>query len=121
AFLAWLNACAEEGGDHRSVPERVRAAVNSAGSRRGLALETKKCYRSWAARYAGFAGDVREIMREETATRFLTSVVEDEDCAFPSDESPSTFHASRHGSRESWVHFPFVSARDRRFAIPVVG
>lgn len=81
-YMAWLNACAEEGGDHRSVPERVRAAVNSAGSRRGLALETKKCYRSWAARYAGFAGDVREIMREETATRFLTSVVEDEDCAY---------------------------------------
>ncbi len=81
-YLAWLNACAEDGGDHRSLPERVRAAVNSAGSRRGLALETKKCYRSWAARYAGFAGDEREIMREETATRFLTSVVDDEDCAY---------------------------------------
>ncbi|MEQ1843121.1 MAG: integron integrase, partial [Verrucomicrobiales bacterium] len=53
-----------------------------AGSRRGLALATKQCYRSWAARYAGFAGDEREIMREETATRFLTSVVDDEDCAY---------------------------------------
>ena len=81
-YLGWLAACSEEGGDHRSLPERVRAAVNSAGSRRGLALETKKCYRSWAARYARFAGDEREIMREETATRFLTSVVDDEDCAY---------------------------------------
>jgi site-specific recombinase XerD len=81
-YLGWLHACAEEGGDHRSLPERVRAAVNSAGSRRGLALETKKCYRSWAARYARFAGDEREVMREETATRFLTSVVDDEDCAY---------------------------------------
>ncbi len=45
-------------------------------------METKKCYRSWAARYARFAGDEREIMREETATRFLTSVVDDEDCAY---------------------------------------
>lgn len=81
-YLNWLKACAEEGGDHRSLPERVRAAVNSAGSRRGLALETKKCYRRWAARYARFAGDEREVMREETATRFLTSVVDDEDCAY---------------------------------------
>jgi hypothetical protein len=82
AFLNWLNACAEEGGDHRSLPERVRAAVNSAGSIRGLALETKKCYRRWLARYARFAGDEHEVMREETATRFLTSVVDDEDCAY---------------------------------------
>jgi len=62
--------------------ETVRAAVNSAGSRRCLALETKKCYRSWVARYARFAGDEREVMREETATRFLTSAVEDKDCAY---------------------------------------
>jgi site-specific recombinase XerD len=81
-YLGWLKACAEQGGDHRSLPERLRAAVNSAGSRRGLAFETKKCYRRWAARYARFAGDEREVMREETATRFLTSVVDDEDCAY---------------------------------------
>lgn len=29
-YLAWLGACAEEGADHRSLPERVRAAVNAA-------------------------------------------------------------------------------------------
>jgi len=56
--------------------------VNSAGSRRGLARRTKQCYGLWAARYAKFAGDEREVMREETATRFLTSVVDDEDCAY---------------------------------------
>lgn len=81
-YLNWLKACAEEGGDHRRLPERLRAAVNSAGSRRGLAFETKKCYRRWAVRYANFAGDERAVMREETATRFLTSVVDDEDCAY---------------------------------------
>lgn len=81
-YLGWLKACSEEGGDHRSLPERVRAAVDAAGSRRGLALETKKCYRRWAARYARFADDEREVMREQTATRFLTSVVDDEDCAY---------------------------------------
>ena len=36
----------------------------------------------WAARYAAFAGGEREVMEVETATRFLTSVVEDEDCAY---------------------------------------
>ena len=55
-YLAWLGACAEEGADHRSLPERVRAAVNAAGARRGLARRTKQCYGAWAARYAVFAG-----------------------------------------------------------------
>src|SRR5690606_38210314 len=81
-YLAWLTACAGEGGDHRSLSERVRAAVNSACARRGLALRTKQCYGSWVARYAAFAGDECKIMREETATGFLTSVVADEDCAY---------------------------------------
>ena len=81
-YLNWLAACAEGGADHRSLPERVRAAVNSAGSRRGLAKRTKECYGAWAARYAVFAGGGREAMQVETATRFLTSVVEDEDCAY---------------------------------------
>ena len=80
-YLKWLEACAEAGADHRSLAERLRAAAHSAGSRRGLALRTKQCYAAWAARYANFAGGEREVMRVETATRFLTSVVEDEDCA----------------------------------------
>ena len=81
-YLNWLGACAEEGADHRSLAERVRAAVRSAGSRRGLARRTKQCYGGWLARYALFAGDEREVLRIETASRFLMSVVEDEDCAY---------------------------------------
>ena len=81
-YLNWLEACVEQGADHRSLAERVRKAVNGAGARRGLARRTKQCYGAWAARYAVFAGDEREIMRVQTATRFLTSVVEDEDCAY---------------------------------------
>lgn len=79
-YLHWLDACAEAEADHRSLPERVRAAVNSAGARRGLALRTKQCFGAWATRYAAFAGAEGEVMKVETATRFLTSVVEDEDC-----------------------------------------
>lgn len=81
-YLDWLAACAEAGADHRSLPERVRAAVRSAGGRRGLARRTKQCYGAWAARYAAFANDERDVMDEKTATRFLNAVVEDEDCAY---------------------------------------
>jgi integron integrase len=81
-YLKWLEACAEAGADHRSLVERVRASVRSAGARRGLALRTKQCYGAWAARYAAFAGNEREVMEVATATRFLTSVVRDEDCAY---------------------------------------
>ncbi|NQX02951.1 integron integrase [bacterium] len=81
-YLNWLGACAEAGADHRGLAERVRTAVHSAGARRGLARRTKQCYGAWAARYAVFAGGEREVMRVETASRFLTSVVADEDCAY---------------------------------------
>ena len=81
-YLSWLGACAEAGADHRSLAERLRTAVHSAGSRRGLARRTKQCYGAWAARYAEFAGDERMAMQVETASRFLTAVVEDEDCAY---------------------------------------
>jgi len=81
-YLNWVSACSEAGADHRSLPERLRSAVHSAGARRGLALRTKQCYGAWAARYAVFAGNDREVMRVGTATRFLTSVVDDEDCAY---------------------------------------
>ena len=81
-YLKWLEACSDGGADHRSLPERLRSAVHSACARRGLAERTKQCYGAWAARYARFAGDEREAMRVQTATRFLTSVVEDEDCAY---------------------------------------
>ena len=81
-YLNWLAACSEAGADHRSLPERLRAAVHSSGARRGLAKRTKQCYGAWAARYAVFAGGERAVMQVETATRFLTSVVDDEDCAY---------------------------------------
>lgn len=81
-YLKWLEACSESGADHRSLPERLRSAVHSSGARRGLAKRTKQSYGAWAARYARFAGTEHEVMQVATATRFLTSVVEDEDCAY---------------------------------------
>jgi hypothetical protein len=62
-YLKWLEACTSEGADHRSLAERLRLAVQSAGSRRGLAARTRQCYGAWAARYAVFAGGEREAMQ----------------------------------------------------------
>ena len=81
-YLNWLSACSETGADHRSLAERVRLAVYSSGARRGLLKRTKQCYGAWAARYARFAGSEQAVMQVETATRYLTAVVEDEDCAY---------------------------------------
>ena len=81
-YLNWLDACAQAQTDHRSLPERLRAAVKSAGARRGHALRTKQCYGLWLARYGRFAKTERAAMQIETATRFLTDVVDDEDCAY---------------------------------------
>lgn len=81
-YLKWLEACSESGADYRSLPERLRSAVDSSGARRGLMKRTKQCYGAWAARYARFAGSEHAVMQVATATRFLTAVVEDEDCAY---------------------------------------
>ena len=81
-YLNWLDACAAAHTDHRSLPERLRVAVHSAGARRGHARRTKQCYGAWLARYGSFAKTDREAMQVETATRFLTAVVDDEDCAY---------------------------------------
>lgn len=81
-YLNWLAACESAGGDHRSLTERVRTAVMSAGARRGLARRTMQCYAAWTGRFARFAGSAREAMKVETATRFLQSIVEDEECAY---------------------------------------
>ncbi|MGE9271166.1 MAG: integron integrase, partial [Verrucomicrobiales bacterium] len=81
-YLEWLKACDEAGADHRSLPERLRAAVMAAGARRGLALRTKRCYGAWAARYGSFAGSERAVLKVATATNFLQSVVEDRECAY---------------------------------------
>ena len=81
-YLNWLDACKLAQADHRSLPERLRAAMVSAGARRGHARRTKICYGAWLARYGAFAKDERAAMQVDTATRFLTSIVADEDCAY---------------------------------------
>ena len=81
-YLNWLKACREAGADHRSLPERMRVAVDAAGSRRGLARRTRQCYGAWAARYGNFAKTARAATKVEMATDFLTALVNEEECAY---------------------------------------
>jgi hypothetical protein len=85
-YLKWLDACAEEGAGHRSLPERAKAALRSAGARLGLSPSTTQCYGLWAERYATFAKGERAMRRLETANRFLTSVLNDGHSAYPTQK-----------------------------------
>jgi integron integrase len=120
-YLKWLGACAASGADHRSLPERLRSAVHSSGARRGLAERTKQCYGAWAARYAKFAGSEHEVMQVATATRFLTSVVVDEDCAYSTQKQAlnALAHFFKHvlGVKEPVFG---VKLRDTGTRVPVV-
>ena len=120
-YLSWLAACASAGADPRSLAERLRSSVHSAGARRGLAPRTKQCYGAWAARYAAFAGGERAVMKVETATRFLTSVVVDEDCAYSTQKQAlnalAFFFKQVLGMNEPVFN---VKLRDTGTRIPVV-
>jgi len=55
-YLAWEERCMRERGEiPRSLYERVRRAVDLTGSRRGLALNTRRSYMSWVGRFAIWA------------------------------------------------------------------
>ena len=81
-YLGWLELCEKNGGDARSVPERVKQAVHSAGARRGLALKTRQTYAGWMARFGAFAGTAQRVMEESVAREWLSKLVDQEKVAF---------------------------------------
>jgi len=81
-FLGWLEVCRREGKTPQSLPERVSHAVNQAGARRGLARSTRKSYRSWAMRFAAWAGSEKRIMDESCASEWLGSMVREKKISF---------------------------------------
>jgi len=74
-FLNWLSFCKEEGGDFRTVAERVRDKVETTGARRGLALRTRQTYGQWAARYAKWAGTAQRAMDPKVGRDWLAVLV----------------------------------------------
>lgn len=74
-YLRWFEICQKSGGDGKSVPERLKAAVHSAGSRRGLSPETRKTYAGWLARFGAWAGTEQRVMDQSLCRDWLTELV----------------------------------------------
>lgn len=74
-LLRWREACSDRGIEGRGVPERMKAAVERAGARRGLARRTRQTYGAWAARYGTWAKTDRRAMEPEAARGFLEDLV----------------------------------------------
>lgn len=70
-YLRWLEHQHAKGGEVRSLPERVRDAVDRAGARQGKAPRTRETYGRWLAQFAAWAGDARAVMRPAKARDFL--------------------------------------------------
>lgn len=81
-YLHWLAACEKMGAEHRSMSEQLRVAVQLAGSRRGLAVRTRKTYSGWVARFGKYAPREEDARSVAVAKAFLTSVVANEECAY---------------------------------------
>lgn len=81
-YLRWLRNCQERGDDTRSLDERVRDAVNRAGSRRGLARLTRETYGRWAASFARWVGDARAMLDPSKGRDFLTWLVAERNVSF---------------------------------------
>jgi integron integrase len=81
-YLRWLEHRQARGGEVRSLPHRVRDAVERAGARRGLAPRTRETYGRWVAAFAVWAGDERAVMLPEKARDFLIWQVTERKVAF---------------------------------------
>ncbi|MGK0188270.1 MAG: integron integrase [Verrucomicrobiales bacterium] len=81
-YLQWLELCEREGGDGRSLPERMKEAVDLAGARRGLAWRTRRTYAGWVARFGAWAGSVERAMDMTVARDWLAMLVKEDGMAF---------------------------------------
>ncbi len=81
-YLRWVRNCQQRGDDTRSLDERVRDAVNRAGSRRGLARLTRETYGRWAASFARWVGDARAMLDPSKGRDFLTWLVAERNVSF---------------------------------------
>jgi len=75
-LLHWAKLSEDSGKEIRGMGERMMHAVVTVGSRRGLALTTKRTYGGWAARYGEYVGDAKRALDPANARQFLTGLVE---------------------------------------------
>ena len=85
-FLDWLEVYQRENKNPASVPERVHLSVMSTGTRRGLALKTRRTYASWAARFAKYAGTPKRVMDQTICRDWLQTLVAKDGMSFSSQK-----------------------------------
>ncbi len=81
-YLRWIEICSAQGGDPRTVPERMKAAVLSAGARRGHLSNTSISYASYVSRFGAWAGDAKAAQDIDKGTAWLTYLVEVEGLSY---------------------------------------
>lgn len=90
-YLNWMEVCRKQKREVRTLGERLKVAVFSAGSRRGLALATRKRYAGWLAQYGAWltanGSGARDAMEQERACDWLTHLVEVGGLSFSSQKS----------------------------------
>ena len=81
-YLRWVKNTRERGEQTRTLEERVRDAVERAGSRRGLARLTRETYGRWAGSFARWTGDDRAMLDPGKGRDFLTWLVAEQRVSF---------------------------------------
>ncbi len=81
-YERWLSFCEKNEKSALSLEERVQAAVWQVGARRGLALATRRTYERWVMRYSSWAGSAQAMLKTETATAWLTHLVQVDQLAY---------------------------------------
>ena len=81
-YLRWREICQSNGKEACGLAERMRAAIESVGARRGLSLRTRRCYGGWIVRYGQWAGEARRAMDPAVAREFLAHQVSERKVSF---------------------------------------
>ena len=81
-YLGWLELCKRENRDHRGLGERMMAAVERVGARRGLAYRTRRTYGGWVARFGASVSSASDGMNTELAKEWLARLVSETNVAF---------------------------------------
>ena len=78
-YLEWWRICENQNLKIRNLPERLKKAVHHTGSRRGLAITTKKTYANWIVRYGVWlqknGHSDHSLLEVEMAQKWLSDLV----------------------------------------------
>ncbi|WP_169334394.1 integron integrase [Rubritalea marina] len=74
-YLEWLQICRRTHKETASIPERMANAVHHLGSRRGLALSTRRTYAGWVSRFGMTLEHAKDAQNPALARQWLADIV----------------------------------------------